>query len=93
MEERVGRKVQVRAVLGAAGVLGRNSRPKSQWVKGAAAKKFQKKAMGKFFSTVPSQSRGSSCTGESPRMIWKRMVAARLMEGHMMATVPPWRSS
>ena len=66
----------------------RNSFPHSQLVNGAAANIFQKKAMGKFFRTVPTQMAGSWLTGMPAIMMLKRIVATRLMVGHMTATVP-----
>lgn len=49
------------------GAFFRDSSPTAQWHRGAAKKKFQKKAMGKFFSTVPSQIRGRRARGGVPQ--------------------------
>ena len=53
---------------------------------------FQKNAMGKFLRRVPAQIAGSRVTGAPARMTLNKMEAARLIVGHMMATVPAWRS-
>lgn len=67
----------------------RKSLPHSQFVNGAAAKKFQKKAMGKFLNTVPSHIAGRSVQGRWASTTLKTTDAIRLMLGHMTATVPP----
>ena len=66
--------------------------PNSQCENGAAANMFQKNAMGKFFRRVPAQIAGSRVTGAPARMTLNKMEATRLIVGHMMATVPAWRS-
>ena len=68
------------------------SLPHSQCVNGAAAKKFQKKAMGKFLNTVPSHIAGRSVQARLSSSTLNTPDATRLMLGHMTATVPAWRS-
>ena len=65
----------------------------AQFVNGAAAKKFQKKAIGKFLITVPIQIAGRLDSEAPPRIKLNRIDAAKLIVGHITATVPPWRSS
>ena len=56
----------------AAAVRLRNSREKTCRLKGAAANIFQKKAMGKFFSTVPAHMAKSCDQDSPPRRMLKR---------------------
>ena len=62
--------------------------PNIQWVKGAAANMFQKNAIGKFFITVPTHIAGSCAALAPPRITLNSIDAARLIVGHMTATVP-----
>lgn len=68
-----------------------NRRLKSQCVKGAAANMFQKKAIGKFLITVPTQMAGSWAAGIPAMTTLNRTEATKLMVGHMTATVPAYR--
>ena len=71
------------------------SAPKTRRVTGDAAKRFHSSAMGKFLISVPTQMPGSWLAGIPARMMLNRMLATRLIVGHMIRTVQqermvPW---
>ena len=61
----------------------------SRRVTGPAAKRFHSSAIGKFFSTVPTQTANSSVTGARPGMTLNSSAAAMLIVGHITSTVQP----
>lgn len=65
------------------------SLPNIQWENGAAAKKFQRNAIGKFFNNVPTQMAGSCVMGAPAKAMLNKREAIRLIDGHMTATVAP----
>ena len=59
----------------------------SQWVNGATTKKFQQKAMGIFFRNVPIKQINILVIGRPPKIILNRIVAIKLIKGHIILTV------
>ena len=59
---------------------------------GAAIYIFQKKAIGRFLIIVPIQMAGNCAMEACAKIILKRILAIRLMVGHIMLTVPAWRN-